>query len=146
MRYSLPYSIFGNCYVIKGTAVGLPPPKLELPHLCHMSLALAFRPHYNLGSQLMWVCGAWVVRYLAQHEGEQGYQEGEQVYQEGEYIQGGASQDYVHDAADGYQLAHPQSFDVHPDDAQQVHTSLRLSCLSHCSPTRSCPKLGACLA
>ncbi|CAL8468903.1 g8444 [Coccomyxa elongata] len=59
--------------------------------------------------------------YLAQQEGEQGYQEGEQVYQEGEYIQGGASQDYVHDAADGYQLAHPQSFDVHPDDAQQVY-------------------------
>ncbi len=63
------------------------------------------------------------VRYLAQQDGEQGYQEGEQVYQEGEYIQGGVSQDYVHEAADGYQLAHPQSFDVHPDDAQQVRVS-----------------------
>ncbi|KAK9915493.1 hypothetical protein WJX75_009972 [Coccomyxa subellipsoidea] len=62
-----------------------------------------------------------------QHADEQGYlaqQEGEEGYQEGEYIQEGAPQDYVHTDTDGYHLVQPQDYQpqgYHPDDADQVY-------------------------
>lgn len=61
----------------------------------------------------------WCCRYLAQQEGEEGYQEGE-------YIQEGAPQDYVHTDADGYHLVQPQDYQpqgYHPNDADQVHST-----------------------
>ncbi len=60
-------------------------------------------------------------RYLAQQEGEVGYQEGE-------YIQDGAQQEYVHADVDGYHLVQPQDYD--PNNADQVR-ALRIFTYYH---------------
>ena len=64
------------------------------------------------------LCDA-AARYLAQQEGEEGFQEGE-------YIQEGEPQDYVHTDADGYHLVQPQDYqpqEYHTGDADQVNAA-----------------------